>query len=317
MSHRDPNRFAPLFVLCTARSYSSVVTTMIGQHPELAGLPELKLFCCATVGELEDSLPEYWIRRGVTHRSPGLVRAIAHLEFGDQTLQSLSSARSWLEARRQWSGAEVLDAVQTRLSPLTIVEKSPDNVLSDEALERMSSAYPRARYLHLTRHPLTTQRSIQQHRARTVPEHPQHDEPMYSIASWYSIHRRILHFGSELPPQRYLRVRAEDVLNDSERQLRAIAEWLGVSTDVCAIEAMKHPEASPFARFGAVGSGATGGNDPGFLNNPIPRAAELPLSLNPPEGWVAEPQVWEMVKDLAALLDYCAGEEPVDPCQGE
>jgi hypothetical protein len=278
---------------------------MIGQHPELAGLPELKLFCCATIGELEDSLPEYWIRRGVTHRSPGLVRAIAHLEFGDQTLQSLSSARAWLEARRHWSGAEVLDALQTRLSPLTIVEKSPDNVLSDEALERMSSAYPRARYLHLTRHPLTTQRSIQEHRARTVPEHPQHDEPMYSIASWYSIHRRLFHFGAELPPQRYMRVRAEDVLNDSERQLCKIAAWFGVSTDACAIEAMKHPEASPFASVG-------GGNDPGFLSNPIPRAAELPLSLDPPEGWDAEPEVWEMVKELASLLDYCAGEEPVD-----
>jgi len=290
---------------------------MIGQHPELAGLPELKLFCYETVGELEDSLPEYWIRRGVTHRSPGLVRAIAHVEFGDQTLQSLSSARAWLEARRQWSGAEVLDAVQTRLRPLTIVEKSPDNVLSDEALERMSSAYPRARYLHLTRHPLATQRSIQEHRARTVPEHPQHDEPMYSIASWYSIHRRILHFGAPLPPQRYMRVRAEDVLNDSERQLRAIAAWLGVSTDACAIETMKHPEASPFASFGAVESGATGGNDPGFLNNPIPRAAELPSSLNPPDGWVAEPGVWEMVKDLALLLDYGAGEEPVEARESE
>ena len=61
----------------------------------------------------------------------------------------------------------------------------------------------------------------------------------------------------------------------------------------------------------------TGGNDPGFLNNPIPRAAELPLSLDLPEGWVAEPDVWEMVKDLASLLDYRAREEPVDPRQGE
>jgi hypothetical protein len=139
---------------------------------------------------------------------------------------------------------------------------------------------------------------------------------MYSIASWYSIHRRILHFGVKLPPERYMRVRAEDVLNDSERQFRAITEWLGVSTDAGAIEAMKHPEASPFARFGDVKSGVTGGNDPGFLNSPIPRAVEFPSSLDPPAGWMEEPEVWEMVKDLASLLDYCAGDEPVDAGEG-
>jgi hypothetical protein len=277
---------------------------MIGQHPELVGLPELKLFCCSTIGELEDSLPEYWIHRGVTHRSPGLVRAIAQFEFGDQTLESLSSARAWLEARRYWSGADVLDVLQTRSRPRTVVEKSPDNVLSDEALGRMSSAYPRARYLHLTRHPLTTQRSMQEHRSRTVPGDPQHDEPMLGIASWYDIHRRIVHFGTELPAHRYLRVRAEDVLNNSESQLRAIAEWVGVSTETDAIEAMKHPELSPFARFGPDDSGVVGGNDPGFLRDPMLRAANLPLSLEPPDGWVAEPKAWELVKHLAHRLGY-------------
>src|SRR5277367_299883 len=67
---RDPCRFAPLFVLAPPRSYTSVIAAMIGQHPELAGLPELKPFSYRTVGELEASLPSYWIERGFTHRSP-------------------------------------------------------------------------------------------------------------------------------------------------------------------------------------------------------------------------------------------------------
>ncbi len=277
---------------------------MIGQHPELVGFPELKLFCCPTIEALEASLPDYWIQRGVTHRSPGLVRALAQFEFGDQTLESLTTARKWLRAHRHWSGADVLDALLTRVSPRIAVEKSPDNVLSDEALERMSSAYPRARYLHLTRHPLTTQRSMQEHRARTVPEDPQRDEPMYGIASWYSTHRRILLFGLTLPSHRYMRVKAEDLLNDSESQLRAIAAWLEVRTDRQAIEAMRHPEASPFSTFGPADSGVEGGNDPGFLRDPIPRPAEVPSSLEPPRGWSAEPDIWEMVKDLANRLGY-------------
>ena len=301
---RNPSRFSPIFVLATARSYSSVVVTMIGQHPELAGLPELKLFCYRTVRELEASLPQFWIERGITHRSPGLVRALAEFEFGSQTVESLSMARSWLHDRLHWSGADVLDVLLSRLSPRSAVEKSPENVLSDAALKRMSKAYPKARYLHLTRHPVTTQRSVEDHWRRTVSSRPRNGEPMSTIGSWYDTHRRILNFSLTLPPHRYMRVRAEDVLNDKAAQLRAIACWLGLRCDDEAIESMKHPEASPFASFGPEESGIVGGHDHGFLRDPVPHCVEVPRSLTPPEGWSAPPSIWRMVSDLANRLGY-------------
>jgi hypothetical protein len=277
---------------------------MVGRHPQLAGLPELKLFCHATIGELEASLPQYWKDRGLTHRSPGLLRALAELEFGGQTAERLSAARAWLRDRPDWPGAAILDVLLEHLSPRTAVEKSPDNVLTGIGLERMAAAYPRARYLHLTRHPVATQRSIEQHRRRLVPEDPQAREPMAGIAAWYDIHRRILIFTGGLPPDRCLRVRAEDVLNDPRPQLAAIAAWLGIRTDAGAIEAMLHPEASPFANPGPPEIGASGGNDPGFLRDPIPRRVDVPAGLEPPSGWVADPSIWEMVAGLANDLGY-------------
>jgi hypothetical protein len=39
------------------------------------------------------------------------------------------------------------------------------------------------------------------------------------MASWHETNRRILHFAAKLPPDRYMRVRAENVLNDTESQL--------------------------------------------------------------------------------------------------
>ena len=198
-SPRDPGRFAPIFVLATARSYSSVVTTMIGQHPELAGLPELKLFCSRTIGELEASLPRFWIERGITHRSPGLVRAVAQLEFGGQDADRLARARAWLGERSDWSGADVLDVLLERLSPRRGVEKSPENVETDAALEELARAYPRARYLHLTRHPVATQRSLQEHYHRTIPGALMPGQPMSGVAYWVATHCRILHFTSTLP----------------------------------------------------------------------------------------------------------------------
>jgi hypothetical protein len=277
---------------------------MIGKHPDLAGLPELKLFAYPTIGELQASLPRYWVERGVTHRSPGLLRALAEFEFGGQTLESLSAAREWLRERLLWSGAAVFDVLLARLSPRIAVEKSPENVVTDDAFERIASAYPRARYLHLTRHPVSTQLSMQEHLSRTVPAHPQDGEPMAGIASWYETHRRILHFAADLPADRYTRVRAEDVLNESSPQLRAIAAWLRIRTDDSAIEAMKHPEMSPFAKPGPLDSGALGGSDPSFLRDPIPHRVQVPHTLDPPNGWAADPSVWRMVVALANRLGY-------------
>jgi len=304
LPERNPERFAPIFVLATARSYSSVVATMIGQHPQCASLPELKLFAYRTVGELEASLPRYWSDRGITHRSPGLVRAVAQLEFGDQLPESLLSARAWLRERSHWSGAQVLDVLMERLSPRAGVEKSPENVATDDALMWLASSYPKARYLHLTRHPVTTQRSLEEHLNRTVPGYVMPGRPMSGIASWVETQCRILHFAATLPKNRYLRIRAEDVLNDLRPQLSSIAEWLAIGTGEEEIEAMMHPEESPFASLGSAATGIIGGNDPGFLRDPIPRPVKVERTLDPPEGWVGNSSLWQMTVDIAGRLGY-------------
>ncbi|MDQ1471084.1 MAG: hypothetical protein QOJ99_2564 [Bryobacterales bacterium] len=291
-------------MLATARSYSSVVATMVGQHPRCASLPELKLFAYDTIGQLEASLPVYWSDRGITHRSPGLVRAIAQFEFGDQNSASMLAARAWLRDRADWSGAQVFDVLVARLSPRLAVEKSPENVEDDAALQRLAASYPRARYLHLTRHPVTTQQSLEKHLNRTIPGFVLPGQPMFGIAAWVSAQCRILAFAATLPESRYLRVRAEDVLNDPHSQLASIASWLELETSPDAIEAMLHPERSPFARPGPIASGIVGGNDPAFLSDPVPRRVALPPSVEPPEGWVENPSLWEMTLDIATRLGY-------------
>ena len=304
---RDPYRFQPIFLLATARSCSSVVTAMIGQHPDLAGLPELKLFCAPSIAELEASLPRFWIERGVTHRSPGLVRALAEYLFGAQDSMALAAARRWLGERGAWSGAEVLDVLLARLGPRIAVEKSPENATSDEAVARLAKAYPAARYIHLTRHPATTQRSMQAYWERIMPDHPLEGQPMLGFASWVDVNRRILAFTAGLPAHRVLRMKAEDVLGGHAAPLIEVAAWLGVSCHPAAIEAMRHPEASPFAHEGPRDSGIIGGFDPGFLQSPKPRRIEPPPPLAKPEGWSGHESLWRMVSDLAERLGY-AGE---------
>jgi hypothetical protein len=277
---------------------------MVGRHPDLADVPELKLFAYPTLGELEDSLPRFWIERGVTHRSPGLVRALAEFAFGGQTPASLTLARAWLRERRHWSGADLFDVLMERLRPRCCVEKSPEHVDSDVTLARVATAYPRARYLHLTRHPVTTQQSMARHTERTAGRAAWDDQPMAGIQAWFVTHERILRFAHGLPGSRYLRVRSEDVLNDQRASLRRIAAWLGLRADDSAISAMANPATSPFACFGPQASGVIGGNDHGFLKDPTPRRVELPTTLDPPPGWPEGPDIWNVVCALGAKLGY-------------
>jgi hypothetical protein len=145
-----------------------------------------------------------------------------------------------------------------------------------------------------------------EHWNRTVWPYPRDSEPMAGIAAWFEVNWRIVRFSQTLLPECYMRVRAEDVLNEGPAQLAAIAAWLGLRTDPATIEAMTHPEASPFARPGPSGSGIVGGNDVQFLANPIPHKVDAPALLDMPNGWRGNRFLWDAVVDLAQYLGYPA-----------
>src|SRR5262245_30909041 len=74
----------PLIILGAPRSFTSVVCAMLGQHPEMYGLPEVNLFVAETMAE----------RRGLIAQPPwsehGLLRAVAQLFGGEQTIQTIA-----------------------------------------------------------------------------------------------------------------------------------------------------------------------------------------------------------------------------------
>src|SRR5262245_2248226 len=100
-------RAAAVFLLAPARSGSSVGAAMVGQHPELYGFPELRLFRAETVRGLlaeppaGDGMP-------ARQRTAGLVRALAQLHEGEQSGASTERAWCWLVERPDWPIAAVL-----------------------------------------------------------------------------------------------------------------------------------------------------------------------------------------------------------------
>lgn len=277
---------------------------MLGQHPDLFGMPELKLFVFRTIGELDASLPAEARRLGFAHRSPGLVRAVAELEFGAQSTTNLEAAISWLKERPQWTGAHIFDVLMERVSPRIALEKSPEHVYGDAALARIARAYPRARYIHLTRHPVATIRSMNEHVQRSSPRPCDVDFIADCTRAWLASNELIISSTRRLPAERHLQIKAEDLLNGSTAGLRAVAVWLGVRADDTAIDAMLHPDRSPFACFAPRSSGVRGGYDPKFLADPHLHPIEVPTTLEAPAKWQTDPRTWDGIRRMAVQLGY-------------
>jgi hypothetical protein len=259
---------APLFILCPMRSFSSVVCAMIGQHPQAYGLPEVNLFIAQTVGEL------LGIHAPRPHGMHGLLRTLAQLEYGEQSDDSVAAARDWLEARTEWTTKQVFDHILAAVDPRIAVDKTPRTVLRPEYLERAYAMYPNASFLHLTRHPRSTGKSLINNLKRNAEWGGTFNADRVDPQGiWLKAHTNITHFAATLPEGQCLRLKGEDLLSDPMLYLPQIAEWLGIDTSAEAIDAMLHPEQSPYACYGP--EAAKFGNDPEFLEKPAFRSSRV------------------------------------------
>jgi hypothetical protein len=107
-----------------------------------------------------------------------------------------------------------------------------------------------------------------------------------------------------MPPGQAIRLRGEDLMEDPELYLRQICQWLGISEDAAAIDAMKRPEESPFACLGPPN--AMFGNNADFLRNPglrIGRPSTPAISTALP--WLADEGYFgRQTIELARQLGY-------------
>jgi hypothetical protein len=295
----------PLLVLALARSFSSVTCHMIGQHPEAYGFPEVSLFTAEKVGERTRILRA----KGLT--DDGLPRLVAQLRSGRQTPATVAEALRWLSCRQQMRCVDLYRELMKLVAPRTVVDKSPVTVLRSEYLLRARRGFPEARYLHLVRHPRTNCASLARiPRQRSLAigldafDYATSTPVIDFQHAWLRLHANIVNFLGGVPDHQKLRVRAEDLVGDPDGHLMRIARWLGWSTAESAVDSMKHPEDSPFARLGPWQ--ARLGNDPGFLRHPaIRRRNGEVASLDGPLPWRADRRGFtQEVKDLAHEFGY-------------
>jgi len=305
----------PVIILAAPHSFTSIVSTILGQHPQMYGLPEVNLFLAETMQE----------RAGMIARprwqEHGLLRVVAQLFMGQQTVQTIARAREWVNARRERTCVSVFRELAAEVSPRMLVDKSPRTVARSEYLQRVRWAFPGVKFIHLLRHPRSTGQSMSKSGiprgglgAELLPLAPipvlnfaldySTDPPMIDFQkTWYSMQMNILTFLDGLSEGQKMRIRGEDLLAEPDAHLRKIAKWLGVREDEEAIEAMKHPERSPYACFGPVN--ARLGNNPGFLKAPTLRrnSSAQKLKLEGALSWRGDggefsPEVRELAREF-------------------
>jgi hypothetical protein len=262
-----------LIILTPPRSFSSVVSTMIGEHPELYGFPELHLFSAEYVEELVQHK-----MKGGKAGPPGLIRTLAQEHDGLQSTKTILKATDWFLERRNWTTKKLMEYLLDLVSPRMGVEKSPQTTKKMRYIERTQQWFPNAYYLHLTRHPVSARNSIQEFLGHKASKNKDKKSTLRNsfadgFFAWYHMHTNIINFTDTLPVGQVMRIKGEDLLSEPDIYLPQIAQWLGLRTDSEAIEAMKHPENSPYAYVGPAPS--PGGNDPKFMRNPQLRGGKL------------------------------------------
>jgi Sulfotransferase family len=322
----------PLFILAPPRSFSSVASAMLGQHPQMFGLPETHLF--------GDETMEQWGARASQESyqmAHGLLRAVAQICFGRQTERTVKLAAAWLRRRSDHTSGMIFEELAREVYPLILIDKSPSMVYEIESMRRAYRFFPEARFIHLVRHPrgycesvlkylaILSSPSYQPRERKTevgqVPEwirylasfpysspHRDADGPpdaeMDPQGGWYVLNMNVLTFLKSISKEQWITIRGEDLLQEPKQVLRQVAKWLGLRVDNRAVEQMTHPEYSPFARFGP--RGARLGNDILFLESPALQPVRAQAqSLEGPLNWCADGRSFlREVVELGRYLGY-------------
>lgn len=309
----------PLFILAPPRSFSSVVSAMLGQHPQMHGLPETHLFG-------DETMAQWWGRssQAMYPMADGLLRAVAQLCFKAQTESSVQLAKAWLRRRSNFTSGMIFEELAVETYPSILIDKSPSIVYNLDSMRRAHLFFPQAKFIHLARHPRGHAESVLKYLCELAKLGPvpqwvtdlasfpylsrQTDSPstleLDPQRGWYVLNLNITMFLKSIPSHQWMMARGEDLLADPDRGLRQIVEWMGLLANSESIEEMKHPERSPYACFGPPG--ARLGNDIFFLQSPALRSGRAESqNLEDPLSWRLDGQSFlPEVKELARHFGY-------------
>lgn len=246
----------PIFVLAAPGMPGQTVAAALGLNPAAYGVPELNLALMPTIGGLQSELTG--LRSPQIH---GLLRALAQILAGEQTMLAVETARRWLIRRAHLPTGEVARELAARIAPRRMVEPVTAALFDRTGFRRLRAAFPEARFVHLQMHPHvygrmmagspTGQAALHLTGAMDETTSPATPDPQ---ELWLMAEAALAGLLADLPPDRVLHQKVEDLAADPMASLAALASALDLPTDDWAVSRMARPETSVFAGPGPMGA---------------------------------------------------------------
>jgi tetratricopeptide (TPR) repeat protein len=192
----------PVFVVGMPRSGTSLIEQILASHPDVFGAGEVSFWDAAFLAHRNAG--------GAGKGGDGAVRAGLMTEMAGEYLRRLT----------QGAGAA-----------LRVVDKMPANFLY---LGLIHAAFPRARIIHVRRHPIDTCLSIY---FQNFFNRDPYANDLVNLAHYYREYLRITdHWRKVLPAAALLEVPYEALLGDQEGWTRRMLEFIGLPFDPRCLE---------------------------------------------------------------------------------
>ncbi|MCB0566497.1 MAG: AMP-binding protein, partial [Phaeodactylibacter sp.] len=245
---------SPVFILCPARSGSTLLRVMLGGSPGLFAPPELELLSFSNLKNRREGLS---IR--LSYMLEGLVRAVMALK-NCEAEEARAVLREYEE--QGMSTAAFYALLQEWCEGRQLVDKSVHYAMSPRILERAEQYFENARYIHLSRHPYGTAHSIESLRMDKDLYGPITGYRPRELAeyTWQICHENIFSFLQGVPKERQIHVRFEELVTSPEATMRELCGFLQIPFH----EDMLHPYRDKQKRMTDEATGSVMVGDPRF-----------------------------------------------------
>lgn len=210
----------PVFIVGMPRSGTKLLRTLLNRH-SLIGIPEFESHFIPYYAQEDRD----WRALQAPEEFRRFYQHIGASNFCRRLGRDVPDCEAWRQAVEEWSCAGVMEALfrlyaAGRGKPIW-GDKTPQYLTQLPLLARL---YPAGRFIHIVRDPRDYCASVQ----KAWGKHPYR-----SAQRWADEVARCRADGAALGEQRFLEVRYEDLLTDTEAVMRRISEFLGVPFEAC------------------------------------------------------------------------------------
>lgn len=223
LSATDKNPPA-IFVFSPSRSGSTLLRIMLAGHPQLFVPPELHLLYFESLQIRKAALTNELN----LHLLNGTIQSIAKLrgcsiqaaekmmaEYEEQNL----STKEFYGLLQQWLGEKIL------------VDKTPSIAYHVDLLRQAEAQFTNPVYIHLVRHPYATIRSFENAKMdRLLPfmQSSNFSRREYAELAWLICHQNILELLQDIPANRQILVKFEDLVSQPQTTIERICNFLNL-----------------------------------------------------------------------------------------